>query len=175
MIAGRKRKFRGTSPISAAQPREDLRLVVINQPHRRGNPSNRLAEPAGRLLEEPQYTPTWMSRLAAHEAARLFSRAYANYQSALGSKRPLCNSLAGADHTDDPERDARYLREWADVCRELRWASQAVEQATIIVCCDPHPEDWVAPFWVRHHFLTGVEVLARHYGLEIHGQDKEHA
>jgi hypothetical protein len=177
MSRGRKRKPGRREPngdivrISAAQKAEDMRAVVLAQPHRRGSPSDRLWCPVGRLIEEPGYLPSQMSKAGLYEAAMRFAEAHARWQGVVGSARPYANSTAGGEMDDD--QAVRYMRAWSDAWRELRQEGEMVERAVFAIVIDCNPEDYTPPHWIRHGALIGLVALAAHFGIDLDGADKE--
>lgn len=174
---GRKRKLINREPNGRAQrslqPLADVRTVAMNQPHRKGSASDRLASAVGRLIESGGYLCSGLSKSGLHESANRFAEAYSRWQSVVGSARPFANSTAGTDRDIEEEKANQYRKEWADAWRALRHSGERNERAVFITVIDPQAEDWRPPYWVMYACIEGLMVLADHFGIDIHGEDKE--
>jgi len=167
-MKGRKRKNGPRTPsgqLSRAgqdhQPRETAR----HQPHRNGALSEWRGSAVGRFLEDDRHLTRGCDRSVLYDAANRFATAYAEWQIAVASRRPVASTWGSARGEEDTERTLRIIARYEAARKALQHQGQAVRQATHAVLCDPRPEDYVMPHHVQWHLTQGLKALAEHYGL----------
>ena len=171
---GRKRKVNVKRTPSGAISRagQDPRVTVLQQRHRKGSLSQARSSAAGRLVNDDTHLTRGASRDALHRAAERLAEAYAAYQAALASRRPMSVTSGGSSAPEDQERSIRAVKIFTDANTVLVRAGAPVRAATLSLCCDHHEEDWSPPFWLAFHAVEGLKLLADHFGIEWRGEDR---
>lgn len=150
-------------------------MTALAQQHRAGKLSEWRGSTVGRLLEDDRGLARGLSCKALYEAGDRFSKAYAGWQAALASRRPMACVDGGTPTPEDVERSVQAVNAYERANRVLQQLGQAIRQATHTVCCDHHEESWTPPFHMAFHTIEGLKALAAHYGLECQGADKRAA
>jgi len=176
--AGRKRKPSAPRTKSGQISRagqKDPRAVVLAQPHRAGRLSEWRGTVVGRFLEEDRTLTVGFSRKVLFDAANRFAKHYAAWQAALASRRPLAITTGSAMGQEDEERARKAVETYERANTALQRQGHAVRQATHAIICDYRDESYVMPFHVAYSLTQGLKVLAEHYGLDCHGEDRRAA
>lgn len=171
---GRKRKQGVARTPSGAVSRagRDPRSVVLAQTHRKGSLSQTRSSAAGRLVSDDSVLTTGISREALHRAAERLAALYGAYQSAIASRRPMAVTSGGTSAPEDEARTLRVIRAFEDANSVLQRAGQPIRQATLMLCCEHHEENWEPPFWLAYQSIEGLKALADHFGIEWKGEDR---
>lgn len=171
---GGARKGAGRPKSETTVERErDVRMIAMNQPHRRGMALEWLCSPVGRILAQSAAELQNTSASALHESANRFAEKHQRWQSVVGAPRPFANSMAGSDVPLSDDQAEKFKRQWAEAWRALRYAGERQEKAVFAVVIEPQAEDWRPPFWIVYGCIEGLKALADHFGIDYRGSDIE--
>lgn len=176
--AGRKRKpavARTKSGQISRSGQKDPRAIVLAQPHRAGRLSEWRGTVVGRFLEDDRVHTKDLRRKALFDAANRFAKAYAAWQAALASRRPLSVTTGATPGQEDEERTRKAIETYERANTVLQQQGHAIRQATHAIICDYRDESYVMPFQVAYSLTQGLIVLAEHYGLEWREYDRRAA
>lgn len=148
-------------------------MTALAQHHRAGKLSEWRGSTVGRLLEDQgSLIARGLSLKALYEAGDRFSKAYARWQAAMASQRPMACVDGASPKPEDIERSLQAIKAYETANRVLQQAGHAVRQATHVVCCDHHEETWSPPFHMAFHATEGLKALSSHYGLDWKSEDR---
>ena len=174
---GKKRKpsVKRTPSGQISRAGKDPRMTALAQHHRAGRLSEWRGTTVGRLLEDDRHIIANVSRKALYEAANRLANAYASWQAAMASRRPMAVTSGGSNAPEDAERSMRAIEQFERVNTILQRAGHPIRQATLDLCCEHHEETWTPPFHMAYHAVEGLKLLAEHFGLPWQGEDRRAA
>lgn len=174
---GRKRKQNvpRTKSGQISRAGKDRRMVVLAQPHRAGSTSQARSTTVGRLLEDDHCLTKGALRMTLYDAATRFANAYAGWQAAVASRRPMAVTSGGSNAPEDEDRTRRAIEAFERANTVLQQAGDRIRQATMVLCCEHHEESWKPPFWLAAASVEGLKLLAEHYGLQWKGEERRAA
>lgn len=147
----------------------EIKGVVLNQPHRKGDIAWDRATAIGRLILDGTVKHNSHTADILIRAANMYAQAFAGYRWALDSRRPLTTGgtprIYGTAE-DEAEAVNAALRKWADVDRAVRECGTMIEKAMQFAILDAPGEDWTAPFWVVHSLPRGLKAVVDFFGLD---------
>ena len=175
--AGKKRKqgVQRTATGQISRAGQDPRVTALAQHHRAGKLSEWRGTTVGRFLEDDGRFTKDISRKALYEAAARFAQCYANWQTAMASRRPMAVTSGGSNAPEDVDRTIKAIGQYAAVNSVLQRSGHAVRQATHDLCCEHYEESWRPPFHMAYYAVEGLKLLADHFGLAWQGEDRRAA
>jgi hypothetical protein len=152
----------------------EAKIVVLKQPHRKGDIDQRREHAIGRLILDkrvvhpaPQtYTPAAMNR-----AAELYAKAYSDMRWVMGSRRPMAVTTPGPTSTmteaQETARAEDVIQTWSALNKALNARGQRVKKAAEYVILDniSHEQEQVLPFWILFSLSAALEALVDFFGL----------
>lgn len=161
--------------LSQAQRERDVKQVVLDQPHRRGDESQMRECAVGRMIQDCWHTEWWpdkndqpqWSPQDLYTAAMNYSDAWAAVQPYMASGRPLAavSPRPGMDMRTDEEMAqdrAKAERRWSDMANAIGSRESIYRKAADHVIIDNPGHEWKPPFWIRHGMKMALVNLAHH-------------
>jgi hypothetical protein len=119
----------------------------------------------GRFLEDDRHLTKGCDWTVLWDAANRFAQAYAEWQIAMASRRPMASTWGSARGEEDTARTLRIIARYEAASTALQHQGDAVRQTTHSVLCDHRPEDYIMPHHIQWNLTKGLKALADHYGL----------
>jgi hypothetical protein len=157
-----------------AQQELETKIVVLKQPHRKGDIDQRREHALGRLVldgrvshpDKKKYTPAAMNR-----AAELYAKAYSDMRWVMASRRPLSVTTPGPTSTmteaQEAARASDVIATWSALNKALNAKGERVKKAAEYVILDniTLEQEQVLPFWILYSLTDAMEALVDFYGL----------
>lgn len=147
---------------------EDMRSVVMAQPHRQGSGAEMRVWAIGRMIEDGACDGCRYGKSELHEAARLYATDYRNVQSVMASRVPYAVYAGGQGEDLTQDIAERFRRAWSSVCKSLADSGHIAKDAAEKVILDnPTADEKVFARWIVLTLPDAMNALCQHYGLPM--------